>query len=268
MHGAQARRGIHDAGAGGWNRSGNGHAARARSTCQGASDRLRQFEIYESPFAAIVAGEETNDDALFRDSLEDFDRKADRATEFLRRLEDISLDALGPQDRATYGLMQREPHKIRDFHEVKAHMRPSLFPAGPDFNLRFFANGATAHTIADADRYLRRLGSIPGYIEDLRGCLKAGLEEGFRYPAFVLEKTVAAIRAGYPDSVDASPLLGPFHKSLLAESPKLKALAEKARQLVEDEILPAQSGFADFLANDLMQRGRESIACSDDPAGD
>ena len=232
------------------------------------ADQYWQFEIHEFPFAAIVAGDETVGDVLFRDSLEDFDRKASRAGALLARLVQIPASDLDAQDRATYDLMHRELRNICDSHALKAHMRPSLFPAGPDFNLRYFANGATAHSIADAERYLGRLRSIASYINDLQGCLEAGRDAGFRYPNFVIDKTVDAMRAGFPGSAEKSPLMGPFHMSMLADSPRIKAMASQAGTLIEKEVMPAQSRFADFLANDLMQSGRDSIACSDDHMGE
>ena len=230
------------------------------------ANRYWDFEAFESPFAALLAGEETPGPELFRESPVDYDRKAAAARELLDELNTLSPDAFDEQDRATATLMRRELEIIRDMHKVKAHLRPSLFPAGPDFNLRYFANSASAGTVENAERYVDRLATVRRFIDDLKASLDAGRAFGFRYPRYVLERAAGAVRAGTAPNADDSPLMGPFQRSPIAGSAKIKAAAARARALIDAEILPALGDYADFIAHDLARDNRETIACTDTTA--
>ena len=234
---------------------------------QKLASRYWDFECQEFPFAAVLAGEDTGDAVLFRESPDDYERKCERAVEFLAELDSIAIGTLDAQDSATHKLMQRELEKIRDFHGVKAHLRPSLFPAGPDFNLRYFANSTTANTADAADAYVERLATVAGFVADLRACLAAGHEFGFRYPKFVLKRAADTVRAGVAPSAAESPLFGPFERSTTKNSRAVHAAAERATSIIEREILPALDEYATYLGETLIADGRDSIACTDDPLG-
>ena len=164
--------------------------------------------------------------------------------------------------------MRRELQKVCEFHAIKAHLRPSLFPAGPDFNLRFFANSASAASVEAAEQYLAQLQTVPAFIEDLKSGLEAGVAFGFRYPTYVLKRAGEAVRGGIDKSAEQSALLGPFRRSPIAQSPKLQATLKSAAALVDADILPALHDYADYIDKALMKHGRDSIACTDDPLGE
>ncbi|MEO1034287.1 MAG: DUF885 domain-containing protein [Pseudomonadota bacterium] len=231
------------------------------------AERYWQFEAYESPFNALLAGERLDDPTLFREAPTDYDRKDEKAAELLSDLSKISTATLSPQDRATAKLMHRELSKVRDFYRAKAHLRPSLFPAGPDFNLRFFANSANANTVEAAELYLAQLETVPNFIDDLKAGLNAGREFGFRYPKFVLRRAGEAVRGGIDPTAEKSALIGPFARSPLADSKRVQVVLCSAKSLIDTKILPALHEYADFIDQDLMVDGRESIACTDDPLG-
>lgn len=242
-------------------------ASAAAKSLKALADKYWAFECFESPFGALLAGEELTDPALFRESPDDYDRKATGAVELLGESEQIAVETLDPQDQATYKLMRRELEKVRDFHTVNAHLRPSLFPAGPDFNLRYFSNSANANSAAAAERYVEQLATVSGFIGDLKASLGAGYDFGFRYPRFVLQRALDAVRPAVVDVAADTPLFGPFERSTMPDAPRVQAAAERATKLIEDEILPAFADYASYLGDTLLKNGRESIACTDDPLG-
>lgn len=232
------------------------------------AQRYWQFECFETPFSAILAGEDTPDSVLFRESPADYDRRAEGARKLLAEAEAVTTESLDAQDRATHGLLIRELTRIIEFHQVRAHLRPSLYPAGPDFNLLYFANSANANTVKAAERFVARLGTVKDYVADLRDALTQGADYGFRYPRLVLERGVAAVRANTAGDVDDSPFLGPFSRSPLANSAAIRNLRTQARSLVTEEILPALRQHAEFLDSTLMAVARDSLACTDDREGE
>lgn len=237
-------------------------------TLKSLSDRYWEFESHESPFNALLAGEKLKDAVLFREAPADYDRKDARAEELLLALDDIPVNELHAQDQATAKLMRRELTKVRDFYGVKAHLRPSLFPAGPDFNLRFFANSANANTVETAELYLDQLNTVADFIDDLKLGLNSGRDFGFRYPKFVLKRSGEAVRGGIDASAKESALIGPYTRSPISDSPKVRSLLESAITLIDKDILPALHSYADYIDQDLMRDGRDTIACTDELLGD
>ncbi len=231
------------------------------------AERYWQFSCIEQPFSAILAGESTEDAQLFRESEADHDRRRQGAESLLLELGQVSKFNLSAQDLATYSLLQRELQNICKLHAVKAHLRPSLFPAGPDFNLLFFANSAHANNPKAAGLYVQRLARVPDFIADLKANLLAGHTFGFRYPGLVLKRAAASVRSNLVKDAEQSALFGPFVRSTALSSPKVQQARDETARLIAEEIQPALEAYARFLDEELIQDARESIACADDPLG-
>ncbi len=231
------------------------------------AQRYWKLECFESPFSAILAGQSTDDAVLFRESPADHDRRAERAAALLKESQSVSSSRLDPQDHATLTLLRRELQRIVDFHRVNAHLRPSLFPAGPDFNLVYFANSASANTAQAAELFVERLATVKEYVADLKACLRQGQAAGFKYPGLVLERGAAAAQANTAAELSDSPFLGPLLRSPVRDTDEVRKHLSDARRLVEQEVLPELRGYAAFLTDELEKTSRESLACTDDPAG-
>lgn len=231
------------------------------------ADEYWQFSCREQPFSAILAGESTADAILFRESAADHDRRCEGARQLLEQLLQVPSAVLATQDLASYRLLQRELQTIIDLHAMKAHLRPSLFPAGPDFNLTFFANSANANNLPAAKLYVQRLATVPAFIEDLQHSLMAGAEVGFRYPKFVLTRAADAVRNNLAEAAEDSALFGPFRRSSSRPNPAIRKLSEQALQLIGQEIQPALRAYAEFLSTTFMLRSRDSVACTEDFLG-
>lgn len=223
---------------------------------------------YETPMTAILAGESPDDPQLFRESPEDHDRRAAAASTLLKQLSAISLDGLAAADTVTHTLLTRELENLVESHRLCAHLRPSLFPAGPEFNLVFFANSATLTTESDAQRYLQRLRTVPGLFAQLRESLEAGLAKGFRYPGYVVRRAAEAAQANLCERARDSQLFGPFERGSAAHSPVIQAIGEKAATLIEREIMPALASHVDYVRDRLGANSRDTIACNEDVDGE
>src|SRR5262249_54148632 len=126
--------------------------------------RYWQFDCYETPFLAVLAGEPATDAILFRESLADYDRRYRKAAGFLDELKRAPLAQLSGQSLATYRLLEHELTTLRRNFEVNSHLRPPLFPVGPEFNTIYFANSQTIASIEAASRYVARLETIPDFL--------------------------------------------------------------------------------------------------------
>lgn len=222
-----------------------------------------EFECEEFPFNAFVAGMKTDAVRIFRTAAADHDRRDARAADFLAELGGIAVEDLTAQEQATHALMLRELEGLREQYRVKAHMRPWLLPAGPDFNTVFFANSTALETQADAALYVERLKAFPDYLADVSANLLAGHAEGTRFPRAVLEAASNNTRGMANLAVDQSPWFGPFKRSVSGFSTD----QDRAIAVIETALKPALIAFADLLAGPLMEGARESVSCAEMPGG-
>lgn len=177
------------------------------------ADRYWEFERYEFPLNALLAGQSPSDATVFRESQADYARKDAAAADMLGALAEIDAGALCGEDQATHALLRHELTLIRDLYRTGAHLRPSVFPVGPDFNTIFLANSTALTTRADAQAYLARLETLPGFIEDLIDNFDAGLERGYRYPRVVLERAIAVVDGYLSGAPETLGWYGPFKRS-------------------------------------------------------
>ncbi len=241
--------------------------------------RYWQFECHELPLTAAMAGVELPDAVLFRESAADHARRDQRAAALLAQVEqvDVARQSAGPvpatvhtltaQEQATLALLQRELSGLRAQYAVDSHLRPWLFPAGPDFTAMFWAQSASVHDAASAALYVERLAGLPAYLRAVQDNMETGHARGYRYPRVVLESGAGNTRGILAAAPEASAWLSPFKRSAAAAQPAVQAQAQRALLVVKEVLMPALHQWADFLQS-LLQRGaRESLSCIDGPAG-
>lgn len=231
------------------------------------AERYWKFEMHEFPFKAFLAGQLGDEVILFRDAPADFDRRDQLVEDMMVELSAISPARLNASDRATYRLLERELSDYRAHYQVNAHLRPSLLPVGPDFNTVFYANSASVQDGRTARLHADRLGAFANFLADVTACLEAGYAKGIRYPRIVLEAAIANTRGLCAVGAEASPWFSAFLRSPAIAEPAVKCEADRALQIIGEELLPALSRYADFMTDRLLQGARESLACTDTPGG-
>jgi uncharacterized protein (DUF885 family) len=247
---------------------GAAHAADGSAAALHAlAERYWQFLRCEFPLQALMAGQPHEDPTMFRESPEDFSRRAEQAQAMLHELLAIPPDPLAFQDRITHRLLQRELEDLRTLHQTGSHLRPWLLPAGPEFNTVYFAHSTQLGSVEAARSYGERLASLPQYFADVQACLQEGLAQGIRMPRVVLTAAVKNLRATAQGTADRSAWVAPFHRSPLAAQPLMQAQAAQACQAVEGGILPALHALADFMESTLLPQARETVACTEGPHG-
>jgi uncharacterized protein (DUF885 family) len=231
------------------------------------AERYWQLECHELPLTAAMAGVTLPDAVLFRESATDHARRDRRAAGLLADAEQIAPRSLVPQERATLALLQRELSGLRAQYAVDAHLRPWLFPAGPDFTAMFWANSASVSDAATATLYVDRLATLPGYLRDVQANIEAGHARGYRYPRTVLEAGAGNTQGILAAAPEASAWLSPFRRSAAATQAGVQAQAARALRVVHEALMPALLAWADFLTGLLVRGARDALSCIDGPAG-
>lgn len=231
------------------------------------AERYWQFQRFEFPLTALLAGQPNDDPTMFREAPADFDRRAHAALAMLNDLALIPIAGLSLQDRTTHRLLERELRDLHDVHATLSHLKPWLLPIGPEFNTIYFANLSQVGDEASALRYADRLGTLPGYFADVQACMKAGLSRGVRYPEVVLRPALENLRSVEADTADATPWYGPFKRSTAAAQGGVQRQAERARGIIEQGILPSLRKLAGFVESELLPAARDTVACTVDPQG-
>jgi uncharacterized protein (DUF885 family) len=231
------------------------------------AERYWQLECHELPLTAAMAGVTLPDAVLFRESAADHARRDRRAGELLIDAEQIAPQALAAQERATLALLKRELSGLRAQYAVDSHLRPWLFPAGPDFTAMFWANSASVSDAATATLYVDRLATLPSYLRDVQANIEAGHARGYRYPRTVLQAGAGNTQGILAAAAEASAWLSPFKRSAAAAHAAVQAQSARALVVVRQALMPALSAWADFLDGLLARGSRDSLSCIDGPAG-
>jgi uncharacterized protein (DUF885 family) len=176
-----------------------------RTDLHALAERFWQFQRFEFPLTALLAGQPNDDPTMFREAPADFDRRARAAVEMLSELDAIPAEGLSLQDRITHRLLARELGDLRNAHATLSHFKPWLLPIGPEFNTIYFANMSHVGDEASAARYADRLATLPALFGDVQACMKAGLAHGVRYPKVVLGPALDNLRSAASGAADATP---------------------------------------------------------------
>lgn len=228
--------------------------------------RYWDFICAEQPITAILAGLSTAGDSLLRESPTDYERRIAAAKAMRADLATIGFESLQDQDRNTYRLLDHDLKIAIRAYDAKDHLRPMLYPLGPEATLNYWADSSTLSSADDAERYIRRLRTIPAGLAGIVECLEAGLKQGHRYPQLVIERTTGSLRALLSRPAAQSGLLRPFLQSPV-QSDEMQALRRSAETALSEWVLPAIAAYADFIEKQLGNAARTSIACTDAPLG-
>ena len=229
--------------------------------------RYWDFRAEEFPIDAISAGRATPATQLMLEAPADHERRAAWARAAMAELETIDLGPLGVQDRATHLLLAHELRLLIEIVDSGAHLRPAIYPLGPEFNLVYWANATALATAAEARLYIDRIAATPASFETVKQALRAGVAAGMAYPRMVVERAVAQVRGQVEGGVEANPFYGPLSRAA-SRGGAMTELAAEGRRVVEEVVTPAFLDYAAFLEATVLPAASDSIAATDDRDGE
>jgi uncharacterized protein (DUF885 family) len=227
-----------------------------------------EFHLREHPYAAYALGDARCPAGFFRESLADLARRDAAHDRFLRRLAALPIDGLAGQDRFTWLLLERELREHRAHFAFRSHLRPTIFPLGPEVMVADVLGKAVVGSQRAAEDLLARVATIPAYLDDWIERLRAGFDAGYRMPR-VLVPRVCGTAQGYVGAATESSV---WYKPLATASEHVGASLTKTsaalRALIDDAVRPAYVRWLGFLRDLEPRHLRDSIATRDEPQGE
>ena len=231
------------------------------------ADDYWEFYLREHPVVALGQGDERFRHELFKESISDFERRDGESAGLLQSLARLDVGLLGGQDQFTFQLLERELLNDREHFAMHTHLRPMLFPLGPEGWVADAVHKTMLFSRQQAQDYVRRVESIPAFFADYSERLWSGLDSGFRLPRVLLNRVCAAAQSYLDGPLEKSLWYGPFAKARSAGR-IFEAEESAAQSLIETKIRPAYKAWTDMLKKRYASECRESIATTEEPGGE
>ena len=199
--------------------------------------------------------------------------------EQLRELHQRHLDAaravgasgLDPQELLSYEIFVRD----REFDLEALRYPAHLLPINQFYNLANMiaiqgagTNAQPFRTVADYDHWLARAGRVPVLFDQAIANMREGMARGIVQPKVLMEKVLPQLDAQIVARPEDSALWGPIRAM-----PADFASADKARldsayaALIMDTLVPAYRKLRDFIADEYLPAGRDSVGLGALPGG-
>ncbi len=241
-------------------------------------DRVFQEDLKENPEVATLYGVDVANDRLGDRSSAATARRKAQGKKRIAELVRFDPRRLNAQDRLSREVML---DRLRREERINALYRDlpfgaddldSWLAASPIFGIQdwfsVLAKAAPTRNAKDYEDYLKRLGAMPGALEQLTARMREGMRTGWAPPRAVMATVPGQIEAFAKGPPADSPLFAPF-KAFPSGVPEAERsrLAEAGRRAIAERVQPAFAAFQRFVERDYIPALREPIAASALPAG-
>jgi uncharacterized protein (DUF885 family) len=226
------------------------------------ADRFWESILELNPTTATVYGDERYDDRL-----EDPGPVGRAKTRALmertkKEAEAISTDGLSIEDRITRDMLavigdlgieedEQGTHRLRVVDQI----------GGPQTLLPQLCQFQRADTPERLERFLARLRAYPAYMDANIGILREGIETGLTAPRIVAERTVQQLERLLAIPIEEA--IVPSMAQVASEADR-----ERVREVVRDEIYPADAAFLEALRGEYLAATRVEPGLWSAPSGD
>ena len=227
--------------------------------------RLGQF-----PQLATSVGVTAHDDRLERVGAASRAARLARWRATREALAAIPIDAMSPAARIDRAVYENQLHGLIAAIEWLADRMPLNSDSSFHGPLVDLCDAQPLGDVAEYRRFLARLADIPRFFDEHIELMREGLATGYTVPQAVLDgrdQPLAAI-ASLSDAAAT-----PFWKPFTAFPPGVPTaeragLQDKARRVIEGQVLPAYRALLAFLRDTYVPNARRTTAACDLPDGD
>jgi len=182
---------------------------------------------------------------------------------WLARLEALDLGAIAGSDEAiTAGILLEHLQANRQLRVCRKELwSVDSYVVGWQGAYTDLATLQPVGTPALREAALQRVSGLPAYLDTEIANLRRGLAAGYSAPRVIAEAVLAQIDDLLATPIEDSPFMSPANRD---GDPQFR---QAFRSRVEAVLLPAVSGYRDFLAAEYIPAARESLGVSALPDG-
>ena len=226
------------------------------------------YVLVESPFAATQAGLDDYNDRLPSVTAEDRARRLDAEKLFLARSRDIDRDALSTDGLVNLELFEWVLEDSIGDRELNLDRIPFNTFSGFFMAVLTMSNGIRMESVDDYEDYIARMREVPRFFAENIANMREGIQTGFVLPQVVIDGVLPTIEAQQKDQPEESTFFDPFREmSERVNTAEQQRLRDDARAVITDQVLPAFTNLAEFLAHEYAASeslGAEQLSGGED----
>lgn len=187
---------------------------------------------------------------------------------YLSQLDNIDFAGLSRQEQINWQILRRQIQELADQYRFKQHYTPITSEYGFHVAIADLASEFSFNKIEDFNNYLAKLAQVERYFSQQIYWMKQGLRQGYSQPQAVLAGFEQTIATYISDSAEQSTFYRPFNHIKLDIGPDEKTeLKARAKQLIEQQVIPQYRKFYDFMTQDYMVNARATFGAAAMPNG-
>jgi uncharacterized protein (DUF885 family) len=210
-----------------------------------------------NPVLATMVGDYRYNDQLGDYSLAAIRHRHEVNEEFLKRIQAISAEGFGEEDRTSHDLFLANLQENADDYDLKNYEMPVTAQGGPHTQLADLPLSVPLDSVKHYDDYIARLHQVPTALTQLEEVLRAGVKDHLVMVKFLAEK----IPQQASGIIAEDPFLRPIKRmpASFSDADK-KRLSDAITAAVNDDVLPAYRKFAEFMTKEYIPYGRTALS--------
>lgn len=253
--------------AGGCGDAGRAPADTAGEEVRAVADGYLEAILEVSPFSVIYAGArdviEADDAAIENNSpraLTAFRATEDRLGAALAQIDPASLEARA--DWVTYWTLKEAIAASQGLRICQAQLANINHMGGWQIGFMQVADAQPVETTVDRAKALARWRRLPAFLSQEEANLRAGLAAGYSAPKRVVARVITQLDRIVSAGPGDLPFLS-FANRVEGDATFTKAI----EALAAEEMLPAISGYRDFLRDEYLPEARDDLSIAATPNG-
>jgi uncharacterized protein (DUF885 family) len=228
-----------------------------------------EYELRESPEQATIIGDYRYNDRWSDSSLAHIPQYKQDNEKWLAKFQALDSTGFPEQEKINQSLMVRNLKDRLEYVELKAYEMPVDQFNGAHLQLAQFVALLPFDSTKHYEDYLTRLHGMPKVLADITGVLQQGEKDNLMPPRFLLEKTVTQCKSIAEPAGEANVFGHPVAKFPDAvPAGDRQSLHDAIIAAVDNEVRPAYTKLANFIATEYAPKGRTEPGIWALPDGD
>jgi uncharacterized protein (DUF885 family) len=188
--------------------------------------------------------------------------------QLLAELNAVDVSKLSEQNQINHTILVYRLQNQVDEYTYGDRYMPLTAESGFHSDVIFMLSRNPFNTVADVEKYLKKISSVPRYMAQQTDWMRQGIAKGYTQPKAVLtgyeQGILSFIQKDIEKSVFFRPLLKPVASIPAAE---WQALQQRAKTIIAEQIHPAYQQYYEFFVGEYLPAARANIAASSLPNG-